>query len=54
MLCICSPAGLENFFMQVGTPVEGRTTPAPKPDSAALEKIRRIAPKYRIEILESP
>ena len=57
MLCLCSPAGLENFFMQVGTPVEGRTTPAPKPDRAAQEKleakIKELAPKYRIELLKS-
>ncbi|MGO9020111.1 MAG: cupin domain-containing protein [Syntrophobacteraceae bacterium] len=57
MLCLCSPAGLENFFMQVGTLVEGRTTPAPKPDKAAQEKleakIKELAPKYRIELLKS-
>src|SRR3979490_3245603 len=27
MLCICSPAGQENFFVEVGTPVASRTTP---------------------------
>jgi quercetin dioxygenase-like cupin family protein len=27
MLCICSPAGQENFFMEVGVPVATRTTP---------------------------
>ena len=57
MLCLCSPAGLEDFFMQVGTPVEDRTTPAPKPDKAAQEKLeaklKALAPKYRIEILTS-
>ena len=57
MLCLCSPAGLENFFMQVGTPVEGRTASAPKPGKAALEKleakIKELAPKYRIELLKS-
>jgi uncharacterized cupin superfamily protein len=57
MLCICSPAGQENFFMQVGTPVETRTTPAPKPDQAAQEKLevkaRELAPKYRTEFLKS-
>ncbi len=57
MLCLCSPAGLENYFMQIGTPVEGRTAPAPKPDKAAQEKleakVKELAPKYRIEILTS-
>jgi mannose-6-phosphate isomerase-like protein (cupin superfamily) len=56
MLCICSPAGQENFFMQVGTPVATRTTPAPKPDKAAQEKlvaqVKELAPKYRTELLE--
>jgi uncharacterized cupin superfamily protein len=57
MLCICSPAGQENFFTEVGTPVETRTTPAPRPDKSALEnfavKVRELAPKYRTELLES-
>ncbi len=57
LLCLCSPAGLENFFMQVGTPVESRTTPAPEPDEATFEKlmvkIKELAPKYNIEILKS-
>ena len=29
MLCICSPAGQENFFREVGIPVTTRTTPPP-------------------------
>ena len=37
LLCICSPAGQENFFMQVGIPVATRTTPPPKLDKAAQE-----------------
>ncbi len=57
MLCLCSPSGLENFFMQVGTPVEARTTHAPELDRAEQEKlemkIKELAPKYRIELLKS-
>jgi mannose-6-phosphate isomerase-like protein (cupin superfamily) len=57
MLCICSPAGQENFFLQVGTPVETRTTPPPKPDKAAQEKLeakaKELAPKFRTEFLKS-
>src|SRR5438309_10835739 len=30
MLCICAPAGQEEFFKQVGTPVATRITPPPK------------------------
>lgn len=42
MLCICSPAGQENFFIEVGMPVATRTTPPPKLDeteqAAFIEK----------------
>ena len=55
MLCLCSPAGQENFFMQVGTPVETRTTPPPKLDKAAQErmqaKAKELAPRFRTELL---
>jgi mannose-6-phosphate isomerase-like protein (cupin superfamily) len=34
MLCICSPAGQEEFFKEVGTPVATRTTPPPKVGAA--------------------
>jgi len=55
MLCICSPAGLENFFMEVGVPVATRTTPPPKLDPkeqvAFIEKVQALAPKYRTELL---
>src|SRR5450432_786739 len=30
LLCICSPAGQEKFFMEVGVPVATRTTAPPK------------------------
>jgi mannose-6-phosphate isomerase-like protein (cupin superfamily) len=32
MLCVCSPAGQEKLFLEVGVPVGTRTTPAPKLD----------------------
>src|ERR1700719_1384628 len=32
LLCLCSPAGMEEFFMAVGIPLVTRTTPAPKLD----------------------
>src|SRR5208282_1178511 len=55
MLCICSPAGQENFFMEVGVPVATRTTPPPKLDATEqaefIEKVKVIAPKYRTELL---
>ena len=55
LLCICSPAGQEKFFMEIGVPVETRTTPPPKLDDAQqaafLKKATKLAPKYRTEIL---
>jgi quercetin dioxygenase-like cupin family protein len=55
MLCICSPAGQEKFFMEVGVLVPTRTTPPPKLDekeqAAFLEKVKALAPKYRTELL---
>jgi quercetin dioxygenase-like cupin family protein len=55
MLCICSPAGQEKFFMEVGVPVPARTTPPPKLDekgqAAFIEKVKALAPKYRTELL---
>ena len=56
LLCICSPAGQEKFFQEVGVPVETRTTPPPKLDKEQQEqfkaKSKALAPKYRTELLE--
>jgi hypothetical protein len=55
LLCFCSPAGLEEFFLEIGVRVEGRTTPPPKLEGAAqaemIAKIRAAAPRYRTELL---
>ena len=55
MLCICSPAGQEKFFIEVGVPVATRKTPPPKLDekeqAAFIEKVKALAPKYRTELL---
>jgi quercetin dioxygenase-like cupin family protein len=55
LLCICSPAGQEEFFAQVGVPVATRTTPPPPLDPAAqaafLDKVKSLAPKYKTELL---
>jgi quercetin dioxygenase-like cupin family protein len=56
LLCICAPAGQEEFFEQVGVRVASRTTPPPKLDEAAQEdfmkKAGELAPKYRTELLK--
>jgi quercetin dioxygenase-like cupin family protein len=55
LLCICSPAGQENFFIEVGTPVATRTTSPPKLDEKQqaefIQKVRSLAHKYRTELL---
>jgi quercetin dioxygenase-like cupin family protein len=55
LLCICSPAGLERLFLEVGVPVATRTTPPPKLEekeqAAFIEKMKELAPKYRTELL---
>jgi uncharacterized cupin superfamily protein len=57
MICICSPAGNDKFFQELGVPVATRTTPPPKLDEKQmaefLGKARAIAPKYRTQLLET-
>src|ERR1700722_9700476 len=49
LLCICAPAGQEEFFAQVGVSVENRTAPPPKLDAseqaAFIKKSMELAPK---------
>lgn len=56
MICICSPAGNDKFFLEVGVPVATRTTPPPRLEGKQmaefLEKVKAIAPKYRTELLD--
>ena len=55
MISVCSPAGNDSFFLEVGVPVATRTTPPPTLNSGQmaefLEKAKAIAPKYHTEIL---
>jgi quercetin dioxygenase-like cupin family protein len=56
LLCLCAPAGQEEFFAQVGVPVATRTTPPQKLDkdaqAAAMKKAEELAPKYRSELIK--
>jgi quercetin dioxygenase-like cupin family protein len=56
MICVCSPAGNDRFFADVGVPVATRTTAPPKLNeeemAAFLEKARALAPNYRTELLK--
>jgi quercetin dioxygenase-like cupin family protein len=56
MLCMCTPAGQDEFFMAVGIPVESRTSPPPKPSKEEqAEKgklVQALLPKYRTEMVK--
>jgi len=53
MLCICSPAGQEEFFTKIGVAVATRTTVPPKLGEAAAAEFRAkamaLAGQYRTE-----
>ncbi len=55
LLCMCSPAGQEEFFMAVGIPVASRTTPSPQLEQSAQDalkaKAEALATRYRTEFL---
>lgn len=55
LLCICSPAGQEEFFLAIGQRVETRTMPPPPLDEAAMSELLartlELAPQYRSELL---
>jgi quercetin dioxygenase-like cupin family protein len=55
MLCMCSPAGQEEFFMKVGIAVASRTATLPEMDedaqAAFKAKAEALAPQYRTELL---
>ena len=55
LLCMCAPAGQENFFLAVGTRVAARTQPPPTLDQAAqaafIARSQQLAPQYRTELL---
>ena len=56
LLCLCSPAGQEEFFMELGVPLATRTTAPPKLDPAGQAELKSkteaLAPKYRTELLK--
>ena len=56
LLCICAPAGQEEFFAEIGITVASRTTRASKLDEAAqsefIKKAQELTPKYRTELLK--
>jgi quercetin dioxygenase-like cupin family protein len=58
LLCLCAPAGQDEFFALVGQPVATRTQ-APPPLSPAAQaafiaKARNLAPRFKTELLPPP
>jgi uncharacterized cupin superfamily protein len=55
MLCMCTPAGQEEFFLAVGDPLEGRLSPPLRLDKDQgedrMKRAKALAPKYRTEFL---
>jgi quercetin dioxygenase-like cupin family protein len=55
LLCMCTPAGQDEFFMAVGDPVDSRTAPPPglTPAERAerIQRAKALAAKYRTELL---
>jgi len=55
LLCFCSPAGADEFFLAAGDRVATRNAPPPALGEAGraafVEKAKTLAPKYRTEIL---
>ena len=56
LLCLCAPAGQEEFFAQVGVAMATRTTTPPKLDKDAqavfMKKAKDLMPKYRTEMVK--
>lgn len=55
LLCLCAPAGQDEFFALVGQPVATRTEAPPPLDAAAqqalIAKSMSLSPRYRTELL---
>ena len=55
LLCMCTPAGQDEFFIEVGDVVDSRTSPPPNLSKAEqVERIQRakaLSAKYRTELL---
>lgn len=55
LLCMCTPAGLEEFFAAIGDMVDHRTAPPPNlskvEQAERLERAKTLSTKYRTELL---
>ena len=55
LLCMCTPAGQDEFFMEVGDIVDSRTAPPPNLSKAEqaerIQRAKALSAKYRTELL---
>ena len=51
VLCWITPAGLEQFFMEIGTPADDPTAPPPPVTEDDIQKTIALAPEYGLTIL---
>jgi quercetin dioxygenase-like cupin family protein len=56
MLCMCTPAGQDAYFLSVADPLASRTSSPPDLDAAERaergKKARALAPRYRTEFVD--
>ena len=51
MIITVTPAGLENFFAEIGTPLQSRQEAPVPPSPEDIAKLMQSAPKYDLELL---
>jgi quercetin dioxygenase-like cupin family protein len=55
LLCMCTPAGQEEFFMAVGDPIDSRTARPPKlsqtEQAERIQRAKSLSAKFRTELL---
>jgi len=55
MLCMATPSGLEEFFLEIGYVIDSRTAPPPKLTSEEVgerqKKVGSLLAKYRTELV---
>src|SRR5262249_61917081 len=58
MLCMCTPPGLEQFFLELGTPLASPSDSPPRlskeGQAAFVARAQALAPRYRTELLPPP
>jgi hypothetical protein len=51
MLTSVVPAGFEQFFVAIGTPIDDQTQSAPVLTPAMIEEAVRLAPRFHMEVV---